>query len=170
MKNTQSNKKIEARVRKAYESLPQWAKDVLGEDTELTLKNTMHSIQFGLNRDPNTGERYSPKTILLNRAKDTRKFSNGGTKRKVFKMFREQQPAIYSRLNSYMYRRGYSFSSYFYQNATIKREKGDYIIISNLEIPQGNSNRNFRVYISELEITVNFHNYPGEEVNANLYF
>ena len=85
-------------------------------------------------------------------------------------MFREQQPGIYSRLNSYMYRRGYSFATYFYQNATVKREKGDYVIIANLEIPQGNSKKNFRVYISELEIAVNFNNYPGEEVTANLYF
>lgn len=163
---------LEKKVEKAFLKLPKWAREAIREeDRPIAIKMAAHSIQTGLNLDPRTGERYSARQILLRNASDIVKHAGMETKRLIFKEFRQTEPSLYARVNSWLYRRGYSFSKLFYQNAKLRRE-GAYTYIATLELPQDNAQSTrgrVRVSYSSLEIVFEFDSYGhGEVVSATL--
>lgn len=127
-----------ARVERAYRNLPKWARKIIDEQgKELAIDVMTHTIEWE-KRNKQKGQKISSARqkfmSIAEKQKSIQRHSLMGTKRDLYKLFRELEPQVYSRYNSYMYRNGYSASKYFYDNAQIT-VKGK-INIADLDLPR----------------------------------
>lgn len=153
------------RAKKAYKELPDWAKKALGEDKDFFIKDVVHSKKIGYDIDPDTGKHYTFKRMLTNIAKKRAKRTlNLETKQYLFRRFRQEEPAVYAKYNSYMYRNGYSSAKYFYDNVTLKKDKDS--ILANLILPKAKPGR---FSYSELEIFCLYSPKEDGRIEAYLY-
>lgn len=174
MKNTQLHKRIKKKNRKvsieeqvklAYSQLPKWAKEVLDADKEIAIKSITHTIKNKYNINPDTKKRQSARQIFISSARSIARNLGIGTKKDIYTKFRNMEPAIYAKFNSYMYRNGFSASQYFYDNVKFKKDKN--YITATLILPKAKSGR---LSYSELEINYNYSpKINEEELSAFMY-
>jgi hypothetical protein len=108
-----NKKTIEYIVRRSYEALPKRLKEFI-ENPERNIKVLTNTIiQAG------RGGELKPYQAFVELAKNKQRSSYYGTKRDIFREFRVQEPALYAKYNSYMFRRGYSSTKYWFDNVGI---------------------------------------------------
>lgn len=172
MKNTLLSKKVKKsktlkhRVEEAYKKSAKWVKAIIGEDYKIAINQIIHSIKMGYNINPQTKERLSPKRLFIAQAKSRARHLNIETKQFIFRNFRELEPAVYAKYNSYMYRNGYSASQYFYENVTLKKDKS--MVTATLPLPKAKPGR---FSYGELEITYDYSPKTDDmNLEAYMYF
>ena len=104
---------IERYISRTFEALPKYIKNVLIEDKEKYISALVNQIM----QSGESGE-IRPYTALSQVGRTL----GGRTTQAVniFSRFRNEDPSLYAKYNSYMYRRGESASQYFYKNAKFK--------------------------------------------------
>lgn len=148
-----TKKQIEYIVSRSYESLSKKAKQYI-EDREQIIKVITNAIIAG-------GEvgQMNPYKAMQSYARQRERHAGGGTARDIFRRFREEDPSLYSKYNSYMYRLGFSSANYFYENVSIDQEGST--IVATLELP----NKTQGVIYNELVITFD---YSGQDFWAEM--
>lgn len=159
--------KLRRQIRKIYNKLPKWVKDVIGkEDMPYAINSVTHSIYTGQNVIPESGQKVTARQIFINSAKSISRHMGVGTKRDIFAKFRNLEPSVYSKYNSYMYRNGFSASQYFYENVKIKKDRSN--IVATLILPKAKAGR---FTYSELQINYSYSPKSAEEeIQAFMYF
>ena len=109
-------KSIEYIVQKSYEALPKGLKKYV-EDPEQAKSAVYNSIMAS----GSSGE-IEPYNALKQYAADRKKKSGDNTKEYIYKRFREELPAVYSKYNSYVYRLGFSAAQYFKEKAELSQD------------------------------------------------
>lgn len=105
-----SKKTIEYIVRRSYEALPKRLKEFVENPERIIQVATNTIIQAG------RGGQFSPYKALMSMAQSKQRTSYYGTKMLIFKEFRVQEPSVYAKYNSYMFRRGFSSVKYWLDN------------------------------------------------------
>ena len=169
MKSMQSNKKkfnriirpkgrerseIEKIVRNAYESLPTEDKGFFDDAEQYIQKLTQTIIAEG------EQGRVNPYATFKEVARFAQRQGYYGTKKMIFSAFREQKQQLYNRYNSYMFRRGYKSTQYFYDNADASQSKGSIWEVE-VELPEAPSGR-----ISYTSLYIEFDFSSGKILNA----
>lgn len=101
---------IEKYVNKTFESLPKYIQNSLQEDK-------YQNIQAVVNNIIATGEAGVTKPYKALYQLGLRNSRRTKQAKTIFSRFRDEQPSVYAKYNSYMYRLGYSSADYFYKNA-----------------------------------------------------
>lgn len=168
MRNTQSNKKkfnriirpkgrerseIEKIVRSAYESLPTEDKGFFDDAEQYIQKLTQTIMAEGDEGSVN------PYATFKEVAKFNKRQGYYGTKKMIFSAFREQKPQLYNKYNSYMFRRGYKSTQYFYDNADVSRSKGS-VWVAKVELPEASIGK-----VSYTNLVIAF-DFSGKGINA----
>lgn len=104
---------IEYIVKRSYEALPKRLKEFVDNPDKIIKVATNTIIQAG------RGGQFSPYKALVEMAKSKQRSSYYGTKMAIFREFRVQEPTLYAKYNSYMFRRGYSSTKYWFDNVGI---------------------------------------------------
>ena len=146
-------------VTKAYENLPKNLKDFSKGWKDSTIKYTTLSIM-------NSGEdgEIEPYKAMLKAISDTYSNSWEGTKRDIYKQFKDQYPSLYSKYNTYVYRLGYSSAKYFYDNVDIEKRTGS-IYTLKVKLPFKLQKNDRTIIYDELVI---IYNYSGPSMTATM--
>lgn len=121
LNNNSSRKIMEYTVKRAFNALPSYLKKYIKEDKDLYIQNVINVAMV------DGSKKITPYQQLKSAALGRSKRANQPMK--VYRMFREMTPSVYSKYNSYMYRNGYSASQYFYSNG-IWKSKGSIVEVT----------------------------------------
>lgn len=139
-----TKKQIEYIVNRSYESLSKRAKQYI-EDREQIVNIITNAIISG-----GEGGQMNPYKAMQSYARQRERSQGGGTLRDIYSRFRQEDPSLYSKYNSYIYRLGYSSANYFYENAQLDQEGST--IVATLELPKKTQG----VVYNELVITFDY--------------
>lgn len=142
LNNKSSKRLVEYTIRRAYDSLPSYAKKLLETDKEKYIAN---AINTSLQSD----KEYSPYRALRSVAQSL----SGKTSQAliVFRRFRELEPSIYAKYNSYMFRNGYSASQQFYGNSRWNSKGSRVYIIT--ELPERSKGVHYNYLLIEYDFS-----------------
>lgn len=140
-------------VERAYEALPKYLQGYI-EDPEQLKKVTANMIAYS-GRDA----KINPYEAIRQVAAYSRKKSGDNTRFFLWRRFMQEEPSLYAKYNSYMYRKGYSGSRWWLENATLT-QRGSYIDAI-AELPETG-----RVLYQALEMEFDF---SGQDFSANLF-
>lgn len=98
-------------VERIYETLPKEYRKANDADKSLLITSTVNRIWY------DEGAQYNPYKAMYDYTRRNYKHGWGGTLDEVYKRFRTEFPAQYSKYNTYVYRLGYSASKWFFDNA-----------------------------------------------------
>lgn len=143
---------IELIVQRSYEALPKRERAYI-QDSEQIIKTLTNMI---INEPANI----SPYKALKELAKYEKKRTGDNTKQFVWNRFRNEEPSLYAKFNSYMYRNGYSARNYWFDNVSMDQDGS--LINCYCELPGVGK----MVQYNMLEISYDF---SGLEFNAFLY-
>lgn len=132
---------FEERVAKAYYKLPKYLRAFVSRrDRKQAIIATAAALSKGDFDviDKSTGKRPDISYVLYKGLKD-RLPTNYETKQVMFRRFRLEEPALFAKYNSYMFRQGFRSTAYFMEHAEVtsvgtNKYKND-IIQAYLEIP-----------------------------------
>jgi len=145
---------IEYIVRKSFEALPKNARDYISDSEEIIKALTNIIISEGNNSS------IQPYKAFTELAKHERRKSGDNTKQFVWNRFKTEQPSLYAKFNSYMYRNGYSARNYWFDNVAM--EQNGSIIDCYCELP--GAGKNVQYYMLEIN-----YDFSGQDFNAYLY-
>ena len=145
---------IEYIVRKTYEALPKNLKEYLDNPEQMISAVSNIIIQQG------ETAQVKPYEALKQAAEYMKKKSGDNTRQFVWNRFRLEEPTLYAKFNSYMYRQGYSARNYWFENVGIRTEKSWIETVCELPI------RDTGVQYTVLEINYDF---SGQVLQAYLY-
>ena len=143
MRNTQSRKKLtlEQRVARMYNRLPKRLKKLqTKEERKQTIRSFAAQWRLGYfdRIDPRTGKKQN-KSITLRKSIAGMQPRKTDTKRIMFRRFRVEEPSLFAKYNSYMFRQGFKSTEYFMQNADVEyigsNRYGNNLVQATLEIP-----------------------------------
>ena len=135
---------IEKYVSRTFDALPKYIKAVLIEDKEKYINSLVSQIM----QSGESGE-IRPYTALSQVGKTL----SGRTTQAVniFSRFRNEEPSVYAKYNSYMYRRGEPASQYFYKNAKFKAYGS--IVEVTVELPKNLNGKSYYYLTIKLDFS-----------------
>jgi asparagine synthetase A len=119
---------IEEIVRKIYDSLKKEEKYFI-EDAEQSIMVLSHTIMV----DGEEG-RVNPYATLIKNSESNARSEHRDTFRVIWEAFKAEKQALYNKYNSYMFRRGYKSTQYFFENATLSQDGS--LWTADLELPK----------------------------------
>jgi hypothetical protein len=143
---------IEYIVKKTYEALPKNIQKFI-EDPEQTIKSLTNMINAGY-------DDINPYAAMKESARYQRKKMRYDTREELWREFKNKEPQVYSKFNSYMYRQGLSAKYYWWDHVEYSVD-GSYLY-STCELPVRSSG----VQYTTLEIN---YDYSGYDMEAYLY-
>lgn len=154
---------VREKVAREIEALPKYLKQAIEEDKDQLIKIISNQIKEGYDKDQITGKRYTPKQIIRNYARGEARRQGIGTIREMYRLFRESYftRGVYAKYNSYMYRKGYSASQYFYANA--ETDVDGSVVKVTVSLPEGGKYETLEIYYDYSPKG------PEDEIEANLY-
>lgn len=145
-------KSIEKYVSRTFEALPKYIKNVLIDDKEKYISSLVNQIM----QSGESGE-IRPYTAL---SQVGRMLSRRTTQAvSIFSRLRNEEPSLYAKYNSYMYRRGESGSQYFYKNAKFKAY-GSLVEVT-VELPKNLNGKSYDYLTIKLD-------FSGEDFEAEM--
>lgn len=132
-----SKKAIEYYVKSIYNALPKKDREFLSNDydIDLAINNLVNSIMY---YKDNAVIPYESFQELIRKQK---RKGYIGTKEYIYKEFRTQEPELYNKYNSYVYRLGYSAMQWFMDKGNVEVKNS--IITVDVELPDKYSGRVF---------------------------
>lgn len=115
-KGKKSRKTIRYIVQRTYESLPKRISKYM-EDPAQQIESLTNMIMAG-------EDKINPFKAMTHTAQSTKRAKSMGTREELYREFRAQNPSVYAKYNSYMYRQGYSARNYWFDNM-------DYVVDEN---------------------------------------
>lgn len=146
--------RIEYIVQRSYDALPKKLKQYIDDPEQAIQVTTNLIMQSGSEGQVN------PYEALRQVAVYRQKKSGDNTRAYIWARFRSEQPSVYAKFNSYMYRQGYSASGYWFDNVALSQEGSHIEAIC--ELPAKASGVAY--FVLEIE-----YDFSGHELDAYLY-
>lgn len=141
-KNNTSLEALRYMAKRSFEALPPKLRKYLEDEKARIIDTTAHAVLV----DGENGQ-WDMYESMLARAKDEYKTSGDQTAEFIYKEFRLQEPALYSKYNSYVYRLGQSASKWFISHFNYTSQC--YYLYAEIELPIKTKGKTYSV----LEIT-----------------
>lgn len=141
---------LEEKIKKELYRLPKWRRKYLFEN-EAQERYLIENMKYSVVDAMNNQRKVDIYKAFFQQSSQGVRVRREGTLRDIFKAFRTQEPSLYAKYNSYMYRHGYSASQYFYDPSHADIQDKDYITVVTINLPEGiKSNTNY------MQLTIEF--------------
>lgn len=134
---------IEKYVNRTFEALPKYIQESLKEDKYQNIQNIINNIIV-------TGEAGVTRPYNALRQVGMRAAKRSTQAMLIFSSFRNNNPSLYAKYNSYIYKLGYSSANYFYKNA--EYEGQGYVVTVYLELPQNTNGVSYSTLSFEVDM------------------
>lgn len=154
---------LEEKIKKELYRLPKWRRKYLFEN-EAQERYLIENMKYSVIDAMNNQRKVDIYKAFFQQSSQGVRPKREGTLRDVFRAFRTQEPALYAKYNSYMYRNGYSASQYFYDLSHADIEDKDYTTVIVIDLPEGIKSKT-----SYSQLTLEFNWQLGMILLAEMY-